>query len=125
MHRICVGSTRKYMGRRLCSANDFQGARGSLSRAQLHVEGTFKLGKWVSVQRRNRDTCPLNVSNGWMPSDLFGIRLKRAWEEGFAALTISKPARVTVPCLRRHVEGTFKLGPWVNSQRANQRHHVR
>ena len=32
-HRICLGPTREGMGGGLCSANDFQSARGSLSRA--------------------------------------------------------------------------------------------
>ena len=49
-----------------------------------------------------------------MKSDLFGIHTKSGWEEGFAALTTFKAreGHCRVPPL--HVEGTFKLGQWVN-----------
>ena len=42
-----------------------------------HVEGTFKLGQWVSNSAPEQKTlCPLNGSSGWMQSDLFGTRSK-------------------------------------------------
>jgi predicted helicase len=41
-----------------------------------HVEGTFKLGQWVKVQRASRDTMSLNAGSDWTLSDLFGTRSK-------------------------------------------------
>ena len=80
---------------------------------KLHVEGTFKLGQWVSVQRMHKDTCPLNADSGWMTIGFVWDALEEAWEEGFAALMIFKAreGHCRVPTL--HVEGTFKLGQWV------------
>jgi Helicase associated domain/Type I restriction enzyme HindI endonuclease subunit-like, C-terminal len=43
--------------------------------------------------------------------------LASAWEEGFAALMTFKAGEGHCNVPQRHVEGTFKLGTWVNNQR--------
>ena len=75
-NRICLGSIRKCMGRRICSTKEIQSARRSLPRASFHVEGKYRLGSWVSKQREEKTPCLLNAESGWMPSDLFGTRSK-------------------------------------------------
>ena len=60
-----------------------------------------------------------------MQSDFFGIHSKRAWEEGFAALTTFKAreGHCRVPYLL--VEGTVRLGQWVNIQRITKDNNAR
>jgi hypothetical protein len=36
----------------------FKAREGHRNVPQRHVEGTFKLGQWASVQRRSRDSMP-------------------------------------------------------------------
>ena len=82
-----------------------------------HIEGTYRLGQWVAVQRR--------LKNG-MPDD----RKKRLealgfewdapaawWEEGFTVLKrfVAREGHCMVP--KRHLEGSYELGQWVSVQR--------
>jgi hypothetical protein len=45
------------------------------------------------------------------------------WEEGFAALMRFKGREGHCRVPQRHVEGTFKLGAWVSSER-NKEHNL-
>ena len=87
---------------------------------QLHLEGTFKLGQWVGVQRQSRDTMSAEHRQRLDAVGFVWDPLERAWEEGFAALTTFKAREGHCLVPQRHVEGTFKLGTWVNVQRANR-----
>ena len=87
---------------------------------QLHLEGTFKLGQWVGVQRQSRDTMSAEHRQRLDAVGFVWDPLERAWEEGFAALTTFKTREGHCLVPQRHVEGTFKLGTWVNVQRANR-----
>ena len=75
-----------------------------------HVEGTFKLGQWVRYSATLKTVCPLNASNVCMPSDLFGMRGKSMGGGLCGAKEVSKPARVTVPCLRVMLRATINWG---------------
>jgi hypothetical protein len=82
-----------------------------------HIEGAYRLGQWVSVQRYKqanigaRRKARLNkIGFVWSVLDLL-------WENGFAALKSfkSREGHCFVPAL--HVERGFNLGYWVSVQR--------
>ena len=100
------------MGRRLCSAKTFKAREGHCRVPDNHVEGTFKLGTWVGVQRKYQDVMPLNGSSVWMPSALFGIARKC-----IAALMEFKAREGHCRVPRGQVEGTIDLGTWVSHER--------
>ena len=54
----------------------FKAREGHCRVPERHVEGTFKLGRWVSNSAAIKTQCLLNAGSGWMPSDLFGTRAK-------------------------------------------------
>lgn len=83
-----------------------------------HSEGTFKLGQWVAFQRSRLQQMPpdrrrqLESLPGWT-WDVNNAR----WVSGFAALTtfVAREGHSRVP--QAHIEGGFRLGLWVTSQR--------
>jgi hypothetical protein len=85
---------------------------------QNHIEGTVKLGQWVGWQRKSADTIPSERKKrldaiGFAWDSLNSAR----WEDGFTALTKFKAREGHCRVPYRHVEGSFKLGAWVNTQR--------
>ena len=58
-----VWDPREGMGRRLCSANDFQNARGSLSRAKRMSKAPSSLGHGSGDSALTETPCPLNESS--------------------------------------------------------------
>ena len=65
------------VGGRLCSANDVQSPRRSLSRASTFMsKARSSLGGGSVNSDETKIRCPLNAGSDWMPSDLFGIRTK-------------------------------------------------
>jgi Helicase associated domain len=82
-----------------------------------HIEGVYRLGQWVSVQRYYRDTItPLRrgrlneIGFVWDTRDL-------RWEKGFAALKKFKVREKHCRVPYDHTENTVKLGWWVITQR--------
>jgi superfamily II DNA or RNA helicase len=104
----------------LAALKIFNAREGHCRVPARHVEGTVRLGQWVSVRRRDRDTMPaaprhmLNaVGFVWdIPDD--------AWDKGFAALTIFKAREGHCRVPVSHLEGTYKLGQWASFQRRDK-----
>ena len=84
-----------------------------------HVEETFKLGSWVSVQRR-KDTVPSEQRNRLDAVGFDWAPLSAQWEEGFAALQRYKERVGHLHVPKEHSEGAFKLRVWINTQRATK-----
>ena len=107
-------------GEGFAALKKFQAREGNCLVPALHVEGTYKLGQWVSVQRANRDKMPAGRVQRLDAIGFIWDTLENAWEEGFAALKTfqAREGHCRVP--RPHLEGTFKLGTWVGNQRANR-----
>ena len=84
-----------------------------------YIEGTYRLGQWVGVQRANEETMPPERKQRLNAIGFVWDPYGSAWEEGFAALKNFKAreGHCRVPAL--HVEGAFPLGRWVNKQRTN------
>ena len=89
----------------------FNAREGHCRVPQGHVEGTFKLGHWVTGQR-SKDTMPAERRKRLDDIGFVWVPLATRWEEGFAALTMfnAREGHCRVP--QGHVEGTFKLGQW-------------
>jgi Helicase associated domain len=43
----------------------FRAREGHCCPSRHHIEGNFRLGDWVSVQRYSKTLCPLNVNDAW------------------------------------------------------------
>jgi hypothetical protein len=82
-----------------------------------YIEGTYKLGHWVSNQRTQRDTMPTERKQRLEALVFEWDILSSAWEEGFAALEqfLTRERHCRVPA--SHIEGAYKLGQWVSEQR--------
>jgi superfamily II DNA or RNA helicase len=98
----------------------FKGREGQSRVPRSYEEGAFKLGQWVRVQRMHRNNVPVErrqrldaIGFVWDPFD-------DAWEEGFAALTTFKAREGHCRAPKDHVEGTFKLGSWIANQRTHR-----
>ena len=95
----------------------FKAREGHCDVSQLHIEGTIRLGQWVNRQRNNKNTMSAEcrkrlheIGFNWTPHE-------QSWEEGFAALTQFKAREGHCYVPLKHLEGTFRLGGWVNAQR--------
>jgi hypothetical protein len=94
----------------------FKAREGHCFVSQDHVEGSYKLGPWVSFQRC-RERMP--ADRKWQLDAIgFSWNSLERWEEGFAALTAFKAREGHYYVPAAHLEGTFRLGSWVNRQRS-------
>jgi NTP pyrophosphatase (non-canonical NTP hydrolase) len=86
-----------------------------------HVEGTLKLGKWVSTQRQTRDTMSAERIRRLDAIGFVWDPLESSWEKGFAALKKFKTREGHCLMPINHIEEAFKLGQWVSDQRTTRR----
>jgi hypothetical protein len=88
---------------------------------ERYVEGKFKLGKWVSVQRYHKEFL---LPGRKRRLDAIGFVWEwrnNRWERNFAALSKFKrrEGHCCVPTFHR--EGNLRLGYWVATQRRNKK----
>ena len=95
----------------------FNAREGHCRVSQGHLEENYRLGSWVSEQRKWRDSMSVErrqrleaLSFEWDP-------FTSDWREGFAALERFKAREGHCRVPRQHFEGTYKLGQWVGEQR--------
>src|SRR5262249_11913844 len=86
----------------------------------LHIEDGFALGRWVDVQRQNKDRLSAarrqrldEIGFDWDPHDTY-------WKIGFGHLQrcFEREGHCLVP--QEHQENGYPLGDWVSHQRANR-----
>ena len=84
---------------------------------RFHLEGNYKLGQWVAVQRYSKDSLAAERKTRLNQLGFMWSRRDWLWEKGFAALKAFKAREhhCLVPAL--HTEGDLKLGYWVSTQR--------
>src|ERR1039457_858246 len=85
-----------------------------------YLEGSYRLGQWVREQRKWRDTMSVERRQRL---DALGFEwdlMTLAWEEGFAALEQFKARNGHCRVPKRHIEGTYRLGGWVGTQRGQK-----
>ena len=85
-----------------------------------HIEGTLKLGSWVSRQRQIKNSLTLlqlkklnDLNFNWDP-------LSERWESCYQALVNFKEREGHCLVKAKHVENNIKLGVWVGVQRGNK-----
>ena len=95
----------------------FKAREGHCRVPDLYIEGTYKLGRWIATQRKIKDAMPADRRQRLNEIGFVWDPREGAWEEGFAALKTFKAreGHCRVPAL--HIEGTFKLGGWIVTQR--------
>jgi Helicase associated domain len=101
----------------LSALKKFKAREGHCLVHESHIEGTYKLGQWVGVQRMFKDT--MSTDRRCM-LDKFGFiwdALEARWEERFAALKKFKAREGHCKVPYNHIEDTYTLGPWVGRQR--------
>jgi len=99
----------------------FRARKGHCLPPRRHVEGNFKLGQWVSVQRYREDQIPEERKRRLDAIGFVWDWIDYRWEQGFTALLKFKrrEGHCHVPIFYR--EGNYKLGWWVSTQRRNRK----
>jgi Helicase associated domain len=107
--------------RGFAALSKFRAREGHSRPSRRHVEGKFKLGNWVAVQRYHKDLLSVKrkrrlnaIEFVWDWRDYF-------WEQNFAALLKFKrrEGHCRVPAFHR--EGDLKLGLWATEQRRKRK----
>jgi superfamily II DNA or RNA helicase len=83
-----------------------------------HGEGGYKLGGWILTQRQNVDKMPPERKRRLDELGFVWDPLDESWETGFAALVKYKEREGHCRVPNSHREGDYRLGSWVNAQRA-------
>jgi superfamily II DNA or RNA helicase len=84
------------------------------------IEGDYRLGNWGATQRMTRETM---IEERWRRLDALGFVWDPhadAWERGFAALEFFHGREGHCRVTDLHIEGDYRLGQWVRSQREKQ-----
>ena len=82
-----------------------------------HIEGTLRLGQWVSNQRARREMFPAERKKRLDAIGFVWDPFESDWEEGLAALGKFKAREGHCRVPLSDIEGKFKLGQWVGDQR--------
>jgi len=99
----------------------FHAREGHCCPGRRHVEGNFKLGQWVAVQRYREDLVPAKRKRRLDAIGFVWDWNDRRWEQNFAALLKFKrrEGHCCVPTFHR--ENGLKLGWWVAKQRRRKK----
>ena len=82
-----------------------------------HLEGKFKLGRWVNTQRYLKDALSVERKRRLDRIGFVWNWREYLWEQGFAALLKFKHREGHCRVPIQHREGNFRLGYWVSTQR--------
>ena len=95
----------------------FRRREGHCRVPRYHVEGGYRLGQWVSVQRYTEDAVSPKRKKQLNSIGFVWSRRDWLWEQGIAALKTFK-AREGHCCVPiTHIEDGLKLGLWASTQR--------
>ena len=93
----------------------FKAREGHCLVPRRHIEGKSKLGSWVSVQRKIRDTISAERKKRLDAIGFVWDPFESDWEEGLAALRKFKAREGHCRVPQDHVEGSFRLGSWASN----------
>jgi superfamily II DNA or RNA helicase len=88
---------------------------------QRHIENDFRLGQWVSTQRRFFDSLSADRRRRLEELGFACNPHHTQWEEGFSALKAFQEREGNCHVPRQLMEKGFRLGRWVRRQRNCQR----
>jgi len=113
--------TRERWERGFATLSKFRAREGHCCPLQRHVEGNFRLGKWVSVQRYHKKYLLLERKRRLDAIGFVWDWRDNRWEQNFAALLKFKrrEGHCCVPTFHR--ESDLKLGYWVATQRRSKK----
>ena len=98
----------------------FKRRKGHCRVPRRYLEGNYKLGQWVAVQRYSKDTLTPKRKARLNALGFMWSRRDWFWEQGFAALKAFKTRKGHCHVHARHIERDLKLGYWVSTQRRNK-----
>lgn len=98
----------------------FKARNGHCRVPRNHIEGKFRLGRWVFLQRDAKGRMLCKNKKRLYAIGFILDRREIAWEEGFAAITKFKAREGHCRVPRYYIEGTYKLGQWVSVQRLSR-----
>jgi hypothetical protein len=95
----------------------FKRREGHCRVPRFHLEGKYRLGQWVAVQRYSKDILAPKRKARLNELGFIWSRRDWLWDKGFAALAAfeAREGHCLVPAL--HIERKHKLGYWVSTQR--------
>jgi Helicase associated domain len=107
--------------RGFAALSKFRAREGHCCPSRHHVEGKFKLGDWVAVQRYRQDLLSAKRKRRLDAVGFVWDWREYLWEQNFAALLKFKrrEGHCCVPTF--HKEGGLKVGWWVATQRRNRK----
>jgi hypothetical protein len=114
-------SNTEHWERGFAALSKFHAREGQCCPLQRYVEGGFRLGQWVSVQRYRKDVMPAGRKRRLDKIGFVWDRRDNLWEQSFAALLNFKRREGHCCVPTSHREGELKLGWWVATQRRNRK----
>ena len=98
----------------------FRKRSGHCCPPQTQLEGKFRLGRWVNVQRYHKDDLSVERKRRLDRIGFIWNWNEYRWENGFKNLLKfrNREGHCRVPIF--HNEGRFRLGWWVSTQRAKR-----
>ncbi len=99
----------------------FRAREGHCNVPRDKVDGATKLGRWTRAQRTKQDKLSANRRRLLDAIGFIWNLRDCAWEEGYSRL-LQFRRREGHSCVpQHHIEGSFRLGQWVNLQRTRQK----
>ena len=98
----------------------FKEREGSCLVSQKHLEGGYRLGKWISGQRTNKEKLSEDRSRRLDELGFVWNPKTQQWEEGFSALKKFKEREGNCLVPATHNEDGYRLGKWVGVQRTTK-----
>jgi hypothetical protein len=99
----------------------FRRRKGHCCPSRRHMEGNFKLGSWVAVQRYHKDLVPPERKRHLDAIGFVWDWREDHWEQYFAALLEFKRRERHCCVPISYNEGNLRLGWWVSTQRKNRK----
>ena len=99
----------------------FRAREGHCCPLRHHVEGNYKLGDWVSVQRYRKKFLPLERKRLLNAIGFVWVWRDYVWEQNYAALLKFKRQKGHCCVPTHYRDGDIKLGWWVATQRRKKK----
>jgi Helicase associated domain len=117
MKRKLIKTHKERWEQGLAALSKFRKRKRHCCPSRHHLEGKFKLGRWVNTQRYLKDDLSVERKKRLDRIGFVWNWREYLWERGFAALSKFKhrEGHCRVPIYHR--EGNFRLGYWVSTQR--------
>ena len=117
MKRKSIKRHKDHWEQGFAALSKFRRRKGHCCPPHHHMEGKFKLGRWIITQRYRKDDISVEQKKRLDTIGFVWNGRDFVWERGFAALLKFKRREGHCCPGRCHAEGRFMLGPWVSTQR--------